>query len=544
MKCPTIKKITLLFCWFLFVFPFINYSHPLDISYTKIVPRPNEFHGETYIHPYELILLFRTSGIKFHNEQDFEQLTDHLIPYFIKNFQVFANGEVIEFQHIKLRQKSFAGILSDGVNIHFDIPRKAGSQIYQLKITLFIEYFETQTNKLLLLDQNGEVVDGRPEICFTKYRQEWELNLNKPDFSQDIDDQRDSDKDGLTNHQEKLYGTDSLVADTDKDGFSDYEEFVMGWNPLKRRSNKGQYFSYLKLMDEFNLSYKNVPGFSDSARLDTGLEYVVISNPQYHNTQVQKEEKDSTAQPVHPLFSSPNSFLSNFYEKTSVVNNSVSKGLIFGFIFLLGLFHVSTFNFKFNPLLKPFAVAQIPLHSALINSLLFAMTHVLDILLAILVSVFIYHTDNWNYWSPVLQVGFWFGLFIFILIYVIQGSYRLFAGKKSRRSMSEFNQAGNNQTGSSIARWFKRLYYSLKPFSLKWIILLYILSIGKTELSFFWVSALALGILCSLILYQIGIRYFSKKVNPIYNLFNYFSVLFSGIMLVLIFVKILFPAIS
>ncbi len=43
----------------------------------------------------------------------------------------------------------------------------------------------------------------------------------------------DSDQDGLSNDEEKLYGTDPLNKDTDDDGYSDGIEINSGYNPLK-----------------------------------------------------------------------------------------------------------------------------------------------------------------------------------------------------------------------------------------------------------------------------------------------------------------------
>ncbi|MGK2848566.1 MAG: hypothetical protein ACSLEX_00615 [Minisyncoccota bacterium] len=44
---------------------------------------------------------------------------------------------------------------------------------------------------------------------------------------------QDSDQDGLSNDEEKLYGTDSFVKDTDGDGYSDGVEVGSGYDPLK-----------------------------------------------------------------------------------------------------------------------------------------------------------------------------------------------------------------------------------------------------------------------------------------------------------------------
>ena len=44
----------------------------------------------------------------------------------------------------------------------------------------------------------------------------------------------DSDHDGLTNAEEKIYGTEPNKSDTDGDGYSDGVEVRGGYNPLKR----------------------------------------------------------------------------------------------------------------------------------------------------------------------------------------------------------------------------------------------------------------------------------------------------------------------
>lgn len=43
----------------------------------------------------------------------------------------------------------------------------------------------------------------------------------------------DMDNDGLTDEQEKAYGTNPSEQDTDRDGFKDGEEITNGYDPLK-----------------------------------------------------------------------------------------------------------------------------------------------------------------------------------------------------------------------------------------------------------------------------------------------------------------------
>jgi len=42
----------------------------------------------------------------------------------------------------------------------------------------------------------------------------------------------DSDGDGLSDEEEKIYKTDPFKIDTDGDFYTDYEEIFHSWNPL------------------------------------------------------------------------------------------------------------------------------------------------------------------------------------------------------------------------------------------------------------------------------------------------------------------------
>lgn len=57
------------------------------------------------------------------------------------------------------------------------------------------------------------------------------------DFSDVINDDIDSDEDGLLDKEEKDIGTNIYDPDTDKDGFDDGEEVKLGYNPLKAETD-------------------------------------------------------------------------------------------------------------------------------------------------------------------------------------------------------------------------------------------------------------------------------------------------------------------
>jgi len=63
----------------------------------------------------------------------------------------------------------------------------------------------------------------------------------------------DSDQDGLTDTEEKAYGTDIRNPDTDGDGYSDGSEVKAGYNPLIKAPGDKLYSDSGKQSDAFNL---------------------------------------------------------------------------------------------------------------------------------------------------------------------------------------------------------------------------------------------------------------------------------------------------
>jgi parallel beta-helix repeat protein len=80
----------------------------------------------------------------------------------------------------------------------------------------------TATVRLSSVDTDGDGIPDDVEIAMG-------LDPNNP-----VDAQEDFDRDGLTNLQEYLLGTNMRVADTDGDGLTDGQEVALGTNPLLR----------------------------------------------------------------------------------------------------------------------------------------------------------------------------------------------------------------------------------------------------------------------------------------------------------------------
>ena len=530
------------FLVFIFVyFPLSAGAHPLDISYTTIIPQADTLYGETYIHPYELNLLANSQRINFHDEKDIDQLTDILITYFKKHFQVYANTQPIELIDIHLREKSFAQILTDGIHLNFKIPKVPHLQLYELKVTLFITYFSTQINKLLLLDANGEIVPGRPEIYFAKNRQRWEMNLDNPDFSADVDDNQDTDKDGLSDHLEKLFGTDSSLTDSDKDGFTDFEEFYMGWDPLNWRSSKGQKYVYLEQMNALNSAYKNAPGFSDSARYFSSDEPIVIPSENSQNGMVQKKENKQKSTGFNSLLDSPViNYLIKCYQQPLTEFSILNLIFGLGIIFLFGLIHVSTINIEEHGILYRLTDMNQKLSLALRIIALFSLFHLSDMILGALLLAMGQHYVKWILLNPLLRFLSYLGLVVYIIFYLINGIRNQLLKPRIVRVKNIDPIHPVSVFGSKD--YFQIFLTYLKPASLKWIILLFLVSTGKLAFILAGIACFGFGIFISLISFKINAHATYNQNTQSYCAQNQFTFLLAGLMMVLLVLSFIFPA--
>jgi hypothetical protein len=109
----------------------------------------------------------------------------------------------------------------------------------------------------------------------------------------------DSDQDGLTNAEEKMYGTDINNADTDGDGYSDGVEVQSGYDPLKPGPSD-------KIVNE-NTSSEQVAGDSSEAKIsDNGNKNLteelstkatgLLNQSQENNQAIKMEDLDSIIQ--------------------------------------------------------------------------------------------------------------------------------------------------------------------------------------------------------------------------------------------------------
>lgn len=508
----------LIFVFFIFLPNFI-YSHPLDITYTTLVPKQNYLLGKTYIHPFELNQLASANRIEIYEEQ-YPELPPILFQYFRDNFKVFSDEKQIALNELQLEEKSVSGILADGIYIFFKIPKH---KIYKLKVTLFLEYSCTQSNKMILLNKDARPVPGRPEIIFTRNRQTWTLNLEQPDFSADLDNHADADKDGLSNHLEFLFGTDSTKVDTDGDRYTDFEEIYMGWNPLNRRYVKGQRSMYLKQMSQLNSSYKSLPGFSDSALYyKTDEPVVMVATP-----------RQSIALP-NVLNSETGFFyppLEQFIEKIQhrIGDKILRNEILLALVFLYGLIHVFSLDIRKHKLFMSSSEFTIPPVSQILKFVAIHMSDVFGLSIILLYMLQKFPFATWFNW---IQVSCWIGLLILAIIYLIDGIRKV----ARNRATQNHNRTNPDNQWNGI---FRKLNY-MQPYSHRWLAFMFIVSLGKIEILLSSLGLFSIGVLIAFLLFRR-----SLQLNPgqEYNGLGYVAQLLNHLMLLVMLFSVVIPAV-
>lgn len=105
----------------------------------------------------------------------------------------------------------------------------------------------------------------------------------------------DSDTDGLTNEEERLYGTDPFNKDSDGDGYSDGVEIKGGYNPLKKAP--GDKISVNGESDEESLSTDSVSKENLTQKISTEVAKLV-SEKDINNADLSLGDLDSAVSSV------------------------------------------------------------------------------------------------------------------------------------------------------------------------------------------------------------------------------------------------------
>lgn len=522
------KEIALIFI--LIFLPFSICAHPLDISFSTIQFDESYLYGTTYIHPYEISLLAEDNNLSINNITE-KQLNIILIPYFNEHFKIYGKNGILSKDNISIQNTETYQLLSSGVYINFVI--RINREIFPITfcVDLFIEYFSTQTNKIIIIDNSGQPLPGSNEVYLTAKVKEWSFDIYNPDFSAYDDDYTDTDNDGLTDHFEKLYGLDPFNSDTDKDGYSDFDEFSFGWDPFNSVPSPGQ---SQKALQNNPYNYSSITESASDAEINTEPdESAPIDNNDIQPKQ--KEKPDSAASEVEPKnlieehsVTDKNIPDSSFLEKTLQQMEEVFTGdfnlggiiVLFFSVFILGFLHAAMPGHGKGILIAYLAEKNKTIYHGFGFILTFTITHLIDVIILALGSSIFLSTVNTASAAYILRVIGGTGLVI-IAIYMIYKGIRILKGNRN------INKQVSNKTRKGAL--LMGILTGLAPCPFGWAILMMLLSIGKLEMVPLIILFFGLGIFIFLLIMTILVIIIRRVTFDLFKKFEKYSMFVSGI---------------
>ncbi|HEQ72630.1 MAG TPA: hypothetical protein ENN69_09090, partial [Spirochaetia bacterium] len=224
---------TTLVAVFLLLFPAgVLFAHSKDISYAVLHVDEASVNGELFLNGYQVAQLAQQFNLDL-SEITPEALTNLLRSYFTIHFQITNRaGTALEKSILDFRNSDPSEFLATGIWLIFYVKLEQADFPLTFTSDIFFEFSTTQTNKLIFKDKLGREFPNSRQVLLTPERTSFTFDLAAPDFSFYEFDLRDTDRDGISDQYEALYGLDPDARDTDQDGFSDFEEFFAGWDPF------------------------------------------------------------------------------------------------------------------------------------------------------------------------------------------------------------------------------------------------------------------------------------------------------------------------
>ncbi len=465
-----------------------SFAHPLDISISTASIKNNTIDITTYFHSFEIEYLLKQNNIEFDSAADYYKNANIITDYVIKNISITQNFNTCNIEKINIKQDETYKILTDWLGVYYTLICPKNISTFDFKVTFF-KQFPLQTNRFTFYDFNNWIKWVSPFYfkVFTSKVFTQNINVNNPELRIS----KDSDWDGLSDEEEKIYYTDINLYDTDGDFYTDKEEIEWWWNPLNPELGPGQEY---RTKDELDLSF-----------LDKKNNY---SNQQENSIQTLSDYWYASDYLKNVM-----KYVDGFFS-----NHQWNIVWIFLLVFWLWFIHaiwpghsksllIAYTLEKDNWYLKWFLFAVI-----------FTITHILDILLLFLVTkILIWFIDitKFNYIVQLISSIFLFLLWIYLFIKAL----------KKNKNINESKE--NKSLWIAFFAW-------LAPCSFAWSIFLLLIALWKSQRIFLLVWALWAGIFTTLILIVIISVYIKwKSYKKFEQLEKYSNVLSSAIILII-----------
>ncbi len=504
----------------------VGWCHPLDISYTQLQIEPWGVRGTTYVHPYELALLAAENDMEMESLRA-EQIRTLIEPYFRDRFRLYARSGAVGLDEIALGDTDLATILAGGLHVLFTARVPDTAYPLTFRVTLFTEFFTTQTNKLLFRDASGELYPTGREIILTARRSEWSFDPSNPDFSSEADDLTDTDGDGLSDRFEGLYGMNPESADTDGDGYTDFVEFTFGWDPFDPAPTKGQsrevVDNALRVTGSFPASPPPAPPASEQSE---GSEEVVAQAPAQAVNLMEQN-------PVEDRALTSSRFLERTLRRMQDVFDS-ERGVdglmvLLLSVFALGFFHGAMPGHGKGVMASYLAGGQRSLGQALVFISIFTATHLVDVvLLGVGVTVLAATVDTARISTVLKTVG---GVGLVSVGVVMVGLGIRQAIRPEAQSRTPRRRSG----GVAVLGFLT----GLAPCPFGWALLMMLLSLNRVGWVPVIIAVFGLGIFVFLLIMALVIAVGRHVVTDLFKGIERYAQLISGVLL-LVFGLLLF----
>lgn len=573
-------------------------AHPLDISLSVLEVSDNQIVGTIYIHPYELTLVAEEHGIDVRSE-GFESVKPHIINYFKERFVIHTAKRALHPYNIHPETTELYQILADGLYLNYSFNITRSDYPVTFDVRLFLEYFSTQTNKLIFVNRQGEMLPGSEEVFLTVKRPEWEFDLRNPDFSTEKDDLTDSDEDGLTDHQETIYGFDPNDPDTDDDGYSDFTEMSYGWDPLDPQPSPGQSEEVVRnnqptYQTGYTVQEDRVTAGEPSAestqtaaekseaaassqadseepaaaasRSTTDESAATTSGPAASTSPPGDSEVASTSPPVpgeseggraENLIKKHNIRDKNIPDSTYLqktlgkLQRAITGGgnfltlisVAFS-VFVLGFLHASMPGHGKGILFSYLTQIERKFTHALRFIITFTVTHLADVIILSLGLTFLASSYSSARISTILKYAGGIGLVALSLFLIYRGIQDVRGKSRQGKKPTGDKAVGKAGTKGAVLLGFLT---GLAPCPFGWAIILLLMSLGKLQLVPVVIAIFGLGIFIFLLIVTVGFFIARSVASRIFDRYARYSQLISGILLLgfaLLFFSSKIPTIS
>lgn len=483
------KKIIIFFILF-FSFLNIAISHPLDISVSTWNIKWKLITVTTYFHSFEIEYLLKNNWI----------VSDWVLSYFnnseiIKNYvkdnsSFYNNGKRCIIKNIEIQESEAYLILSNWLWV--DYLFLCDNEIEKFKIDLsFFKEFPLQTNRITFFNLNNWIKNIKPILykVLTSKITFIDLDLNNLNINR-----LDTDWDGLSDEEEKLYYTDIKKIDTDWDNYTDKEEVDYWWNPIDSNLWPSQNFrEFLNI----EISNKNI---AELEKINKKIWEKNLSDYWYGNNYLKDVMK----------------YINNYFEKWDW-----NLLVVFWIVFLLWMLHAA-WPWHSKWLLIAYTLEKENwYYKWLLFSFVFTITHILDIIILFLITTVLFSYIDQSKYVYYIQLFSWIVLF-FLSIFLIYSSFRNNKECKKKPSLS-----------IAFLAW-------LAPCSFAWSIYLLLIAIWKTSWIFPLIVALWFWIFTTLVLIVIISVYLKTKIYNKIIIFWKYSTIFSSIIIFIISLFILY----